>query len=82
MLNDETFGSEMNDPSEIPADEILPGYSLKGGVRGQYAARDSQAIRNRRIEDAKTGSELGRVDYSVGAPDSCESSPHAAPPSE
>ena len=27
----------MND--ELPDDEILPEYSLKGGVRGKYAAR-------------------------------------------
>jgi hypothetical protein len=29
----------MNDPNEIPHDEILPEYSLEGGVRGKYATR-------------------------------------------
>ena len=27
----------MNEPSEIPDDEILPEYTLNGGVRGKYA---------------------------------------------
>jgi hypothetical protein len=29
----------MSDQDAIPEDEILPEYSLKGGVRGKYAAR-------------------------------------------
>jgi hypothetical protein len=29
----------MSDRNTIPEDEILPEYSLKGGVRGKYAAR-------------------------------------------
>jgi hypothetical protein len=29
----------MSDRDTIPEDEILPEYSLKGGVRGKYAAR-------------------------------------------
>ncbi len=29
----------MNAHSEVPDDEILPEYSLKGGVRGKYADR-------------------------------------------
>lgn len=29
----------MNEKHEIPNDEILPEYSLRGGVRGKYADR-------------------------------------------
>lgn len=29
----------MSDRNTIPEDEILPEYSLKGAVRGKYAAR-------------------------------------------
>ena len=29
----------MSDCNTIPDDEILPEYSLKGGVRGKYATR-------------------------------------------
>jgi hypothetical protein len=29
----------MAQQNDIPDDEILPEYSLKGGVRGKYAAR-------------------------------------------
>jgi hypothetical protein len=29
----------MSDCSPFPDDEILPEYSLKGGVRGKYAGR-------------------------------------------
>jgi hypothetical protein len=29
----------MSDRDAIPEDEILPEYSLKGAVRGKYAAR-------------------------------------------
>jgi hypothetical protein len=29
----------MSDQNTVPDDEILPEYSLKGGVRGKYAAR-------------------------------------------
>jgi hypothetical protein len=50
----------MNDPSNIPDDEILPEYSLKGGVRGKYAARYA------------AGTNLVRLDADVAAmfPDS------------
>ena len=60
MLKDETFGYEMNDPAGIPDDEILPEYSLKGGVRGKYAARYA------------AGTNLVRLDADVAAvfPDS------------
>lgn len=30
---------ESNNPAELPDDEILPEYSLAGGVRGKYAER-------------------------------------------
>lgn len=29
----------MSHPTDIPDDEILPEYSLRGGVRGKYAER-------------------------------------------
>lgn len=29
----------MSERTEVPDDEILPEYSLKGGVRGKYADR-------------------------------------------
>lgn len=50
----------MNDQSNIPDDEILPEYSLKGGVRGKYAARYA------------AGTNLVRLDADVAAvfPDS------------
>jgi hypothetical protein len=46
--------------SNIPDDEILPEYSLKGGVRGKYAARYA------------AGTNLVRLDADVAAifPDS------------
>jgi hypothetical protein len=31
--------SGRTDRSDVPVDEILPEYSLKGGVRGKYARR-------------------------------------------
>jgi hypothetical protein len=51
---------EMNNQSNIPNDEILPEYSLKGGVRGKYAARYA------------AGTNLVRLDADVAAvfPDS------------
>jgi hypothetical protein len=51
---------EMIDQSNIPDDEILPEYSLKGGVRGKYAARYA------------AGTNLVRLDADVAAmfPDS------------
>ena len=30
---------EMNQPADVPEDEILPEYSLRGGVCGKYAER-------------------------------------------
>jgi hypothetical protein len=50
----------MSDPTNIPDDEILPEYSLKGGVRGKYAARYA------------SGTNLVRLDADVAAvfPDS------------
>ena len=30
---------EMSDRTDVPDDEILPEYSLKGGIRGKYAER-------------------------------------------
>lgn len=50
----------MNDHSNTPDDEILPEYSLKGGVRGKYAARYA------------AGTNLVRLDADVAAvfPDS------------
>lgn len=29
----------MNEHTDVPDDEILPEYSLRGGVRGKYAER-------------------------------------------
>ena len=29
----------MSDRTDVPDDEILPEYSLKGGIRGKYAER-------------------------------------------
>lgn len=50
----------MTDPDNVPDDEILPEYSLKGGVRGKYAARYA------------AGTNLVRLDADVAAifPDS------------
>lgn len=50
----------MSEPTNIPDDEILPEYSLKGGVRGKYAARYA------------AGTNLVRLDADVAAifPDS------------
>jgi hypothetical protein len=45
----------MSDAPEIPDDEILPEYSLKGGVRGKYAERFAQ------------GTNLVRLDADVAA---------------
>ena len=30
---------EMDQPADVPEDEILPGYSLRSGVRGKYSER-------------------------------------------
>jgi hypothetical protein len=51
---------EMSEYENIPCDEILPEYSLEGGVRGRYAARDA------------SGTNLVRLDADVAAvfPDS------------
>ena len=50
----------MSDSTNIPDDEILPEYSLKGGDRGKYAARYA------------AGTNLVRLDADVAAvfPDS------------
>lgn len=50
----------MSESTHIPDDEILPEYSLKGGVRGKYAARYA------------AGTNLVRLDADVAAifPDS------------
>lgn len=50
----------MSTPNDVPPDEILPEYSLKGGVRGKYAARYA------------AGTNLVRLDPDVAAvfPDS------------
>jgi hypothetical protein len=34
----------VSDPLNIPDDEILPEYSLKGGVRGKYAEWFAQGM--------------------------------------
>jgi hypothetical protein len=51
---------KMIEPINIPDDEIPPEYSLKGGVRGKYAARYA------------AGTNLVRLDADVAAvfPDS------------
>jgi hypothetical protein len=50
----------MSDNENVPDDEILPEYSLKGGVRGKYAERYAR------------GTNLVRLDPDVAAvfPDS------------
>ncbi|HEU4454681.1 MAG TPA: hypothetical protein VFR81_16555 [Longimicrobium sp.] len=50
----------MNDDQNIPDEEILPEYSLQGGVRGKYAERYAR------------GTNLVRLDPDVAAvfPDS------------
>jgi len=45
----------MSDEHDLPEDEILPEYSLKGGVRGKYAERYAQ------------GTNLVRLDSDVAA---------------
>ncbi|HEX2076876.1 MAG TPA: hypothetical protein VHG08_04180 [Longimicrobium sp.] len=45
----------MNETPDIPDDEILPEYSLNGGVRGKYAARYA------------AGTNLVRLDADVAA---------------
>jgi len=45
----------MSDAHGIPDDEILPEYSLKGGIRGKYAERFAQ------------GTNLVRLDADVAA---------------
>jgi hypothetical protein len=44
----------MSDPTNIPDDEILPEYSLKGGVRGKYAMRYATGDRLRRTCTSRT----------------------------
>lgn len=47
--------TEMNQPLDVPEDEILPEYSLRGGVRGKYAERYA------------AGTNLVRLDLDVAA---------------
>ena len=40
----------MSDPTDFPDDEILPEYSLNGGVRGKYAERYAQGTNLVRLD--------------------------------
>ncbi|HEX2211657.1 MAG TPA: hypothetical protein VHG93_28480 [Longimicrobium sp.] len=44
----------MNEPSEIPDDEILPEYTLNGGVRGKHAGL-RRAPKNARVVKSSAG---------------------------
>jgi hypothetical protein len=43
----------MDDDQNLPDDEILPEYSLRGGVRGKYADRYPRAASPARPDSAQ-----------------------------